>query len=75
MFTLVLQYLHVIILLIRIAKKLNENGDYFPIWGTCLGFELLTYLAANRVEHRSNCSSHNQPLPLEFTPSKMLFIS
>ncbi|XP_015590768.2 chitobiosyldiphosphodolichol beta-mannosyltransferase [Cephus cinctus] len=50
----------------RIAKRANDNGDYFPLWGICLGFELLTYLAANRVEHRSTCSSNDQPLPLKF---------
>jgi len=22
----------------------TDNGDYFPIWGTCLGFELLHYI-------------------------------
>ncbi|CAL1686453.1 unnamed protein product [Lasius platythorax] len=51
----------------RIAKKINERGEYFPILGICLGFELLTYVAANCVEHRTQCSSKNQPLPLEFT--------
>ncbi|XP_043477610.1 gamma-glutamyl hydrolase A-like isoform X2 [Leptopilina heterotoma] len=51
----------------KIAKRYNDNGDYFPILGTCLGFELLTYLAANRVEHRSNCSSNAQALPLHFS--------
>lgn len=49
-----------------IAKELNDRGDYFPLWGTCLGFELLTYLSANRVEHRSECNSHKQSLPLDF---------
>ncbi|CAK9828149.1 Gamma-glutamyl hydrolase [Anthophora retusa] len=52
----------------NIAKNMNRNGDYFPILGICLGFELLTYIEAKRVEHRINCSSENQPLPLEFTP-------
>lgn len=51
----------------RIAKSINERGVYFPIFGICLGFELLTYVAANSVEHRTLCSSSNQPLPLEFT--------
>ncbi|CAG9812107.1 unnamed protein product [Chironomus riparius] len=50
----------------KIATKLNDNGDFFPLWGTCLGFELLTYLSANRSEHRAICSSTNQALPLEF---------
>lgn len=49
-----------------IAQKLNEQGDYFPVWGTCLGFELLTYLSANGNEHRAHCSSTNQALPLVF---------
>lgn len=50
----------------RIAKRMNNRGDYFPILGICLGFELMTYVAANCVEHRTHCSSKNQPLPLEF---------
>lgn len=45
---------------------MNENGDYFPLWGTCLGFELLTYLSANGSEHRASCYSQSQSLPLEF---------
>ncbi|KAL6425752.1 hypothetical protein ACFW04_009673 [Cataglyphis niger] len=51
----------------RFAKRINERGEHFPILGICLGFELLTYVAANGVEHRTSCSSKNQPLPLEFT--------
>lgn len=50
----------------EIASKLNDDGDFFPLWGTCLGFELLTYLSANRSEHRADCSSTNQSLNLEF---------
>lgn len=49
-----------------IAKEMNERGDYFPLWGTCLGFELLTYLSASGNEHRAICSSSNQALPLIF---------
>lgn len=49
-----------------IAQDLNDQGDYFPVWGTCLGFELLTYLSANGNEHRAHCSSTNQALPLVF---------
>jgi len=29
------------------AKKANDRGVHFPIWGTCLGFEELLCLAAN----------------------------
>lgn len=49
-----------------IAMKMNEDGSYFPLWGTCLGFELLTYLSADGQEHRAHCSSQNQALPLRF---------
>lgn len=51
-----------------VAVELNVQGGYFPLWGTCLGFELLTYLAANGEEHREHCSSNNQALPLDFKP-------
>ncbi|XP_003398804.1 gamma-glutamyl hydrolase A [Bombus terrestris] len=52
----------------KIAKRMNNNGDYFPILGICLGFELLTYVVAERVHHRTNCSAQSLPLELEFTP-------
>eukprot|EP00727_Mastigamoeba_balamuthi_P008063 m51a1_g3878 putative peptidase c26 family protein (434) ;mRNA; r:30437-32299 len=29
------------------AKQFNDAGDYFPLWGTCLGFEELIMLAAD----------------------------
>lgn len=31
-----------------LAVAANRAGDYVPIWGTCLGFQLLTALAAGR---------------------------
>jgi len=49
-----------------IAKEMNEAGEYMPIFGTCLGFELLSYLSANGQEHREDCYSERQPLALEF---------
>jgi len=32
--------------LYSLAMEANDKGDYFPIWGTCQGFQLLHYLAA-----------------------------
>ncbi|XP_017760022.1 PREDICTED: chitobiosyldiphosphodolichol beta-mannosyltransferase-like isoform X2 [Eufriesea mexicana] len=55
-------------LIYKIARRMNKNGDYFPIFGICLGFELLTYVVANRTKHRIDCDSINEALPLEFTP-------
>lgn len=52
--------------LYELAIKMNEAGDFFPMLGICLGFELLTYVASNNVEHRASCYSYNEALPLEF---------
>jgi len=56
-------------LVLKKAMEINDNGGFFPIWGTCLGFEFLT---ANAT------SSHEMPvleiihakkvsLPIKFT--------
>ncbi|XP_045495982.1 gamma-glutamyl hydrolase A-like [Colias croceus] len=52
----------------EIAKEMNNAGDYFPIFGTCLGFELLIILASGRgsKENRVKCYSFRN-LPLNFT--------
>ncbi|XP_014089422.2 gamma-glutamyl hydrolase [Bactrocera oleae] len=52
--------------LYNIAIKMNERGTYMPIWGTCLGYELLVYLTSNGTDLRTDCSSSAQALPLEF---------
>ena len=45
-----------------------ENGDYFPIWGTCLGFETLHVIAAgDGVQALSSFSASDISLPLRFT--------
>lgn len=49
-----------------IAMAMNDREEHMPIFGTCLGFELLTYLSANGQEHREDCYSERQPLALEF---------
>lgn len=50
----------------KIAKRMNKRKEYFPIFGVCLGFELLTYVAAKGNDPRIRCSSSGQRLPLEF---------
>ncbi|XP_055374514.1 gamma-glutamyl hydrolase A-like [Condylostylus longicornis] len=47
--------------------EMNKNGIYMPIWGTCLGFELLAYMSANNIEIRTACTSQAQSIPLNFT--------
>ena len=52
------------------ALASNDAGDVFPIWGTCMGFQLLSLLTA-RDEDSILCSkcydSEGTPLPLLFT--------
>lgn len=43
-----------------------DNGDYFPVWGTCLGFEELSFLVSGQnLLTLTNTTS--VPLPLNFT--------
>lgn len=51
----------------QIAKELNDNGVYFPLFGTCLGFQLLLYTSNENKSCRRICSSVNQSLPLHFS--------
>ncbi|CAL8296187.1 gamma-glutamyl hydrolase [Gadus morhua] len=51
----------------HLAVKANDGGDYFPIWGTCLGMQLLTVLVAGE-NLLSPTPAENIPLPLNLTP-------
>lgn len=55
----------------KIAKRLNDNGVHFPLFGICLGFELLLYVSNNNGEYRSTCSCTRQALPLNFTRGEL----
>ena len=47
----------------------NDANNYFPLWGTCLGMEMIAILtAANDAVLCAGCfSAENISLPLEFT--------
>jgi len=47
------------------AIEANDAGDYFPIWGTCLGFEFLIELAGAPLDH--GYQTNNMSLPLIYT--------
>ena len=59
----------------KAGKKLFEMAldawdkyqDPYPIWGTCLGFELLALLAVNGSRNLAACWSQDQALPLNLT--------
>ncbi|XP_075600116.1 gamma-glutamyl hydrolase [Balearica regulorum gibbericeps] len=48
------------------ALEANDKGDYFPVWGTCLGHEELTYLTSGEVL-LVNTKTDGFALPLNFT--------
>lgn len=56
-------------LLLKLAKEQNDRGDYYPVFGTCLGMELLIFAETKGVEpYRVDCEAQNIGLPLEFKP-------
>ncbi|XP_067083902.1 gamma-glutamyl hydrolase [Osmerus mordax] len=50
----------------RLALTANDAGDVFPIWGTCLGLQLLTYLVTGE-NLLTKTPAENMALPLNLT--------
>ncbi|XP_054002149.1 gamma-glutamyl hydrolase A-like [Hylaeus anthracinus] len=50
----------------KIAKRKNNEGVHFPIFAICLGFEVLTYVTANRRNTRRSCNAEEIAMKLEF---------
>ncbi|XP_017783519.1 PREDICTED: gamma-glutamyl hydrolase A-like [Nicrophorus vespilloides] len=50
----------------RAAIASNEAGRFFPLWGTCLGMELIFHVELDGVNVRADCDSHKISLPLKF---------
>ena len=51
------------IFLVELAMEANKNGDYFPVWGTCLGYELLM-MTITRNPHTLNETFDNNNVRL-----------
>ncbi|XP_017127772.1 gamma-glutamyl hydrolase [Drosophila elegans] len=47
------------------ARKQDDAGGYFPIWGTCLGFQLLLIHAAEDPRIRSDCQPMRKAMPVK----------
>ena len=45
----------------------NDAGDVFPIWGTCLGFQTLSALAADGKDFTTSVDGENYSVPLNFS--------
>jgi len=55
----------------QMAKEANKAGDVFPIWGTCLGFEMLGLMSINGKPYLKRCNSYEQSTTLELEPTWM----
>uniref|UniRef100_A0A8C2IZ72 folate gamma-glutamyl hydrolase n=1 Tax=Cyprinus carpio TaxID=7962 RepID=A0A8C2IZ72_CYPCA len=51
----------------ELAIKANDASDYFPIWGTCQGFQQLTVLTSNK-NLLTLTDTKAVALPLSFSP-------
>ena len=45
----------------------NQNDDYFPLWGTCLGFQWLSILISNNQDIITSLEIENRSLSLNLT--------
>ncbi|XP_026875986.2 zgc:171566 isoform X2 [Electrophorus electricus] len=61
------QYSRVAKIFYELAIKANDALDYFPIWGTCQGFQQLTVLTSNK-NLLTLTNSMAVALPLTFVP-------
>ncbi|XP_050421608.1 gamma-glutamyl hydrolase A-like [Adelges cooleyi] len=51
-------------MIFKVAKIINTAGDYFPILGICLGFELLLLSSNKGVSPLTKCRCNNLNTPL-----------
>ncbi len=58
-------------ILYNLIVNANNKGDFFPIWGTCLGFQFLLYMAVGGggTRYLARCDAYNRTDPLSFTSS------
>lgn len=54
-------------ILYDLAMEANRNGTHFPLWGTCLGLELLARVAVGGQEVLTKCQAQGVGMPLNFT--------
>ena len=52
--------------LYQLALKINQQGQYFPVWGTCLGFEWLLECNFGQLDHGFDSVNISIPASLTF---------
>lgn len=53
-------------LITKHAKEMNDKGDFFPVWGTCLGFERMAQFTATNFDILELYGAHHVSLPITF---------
>lgn len=53
-------------LIVNHAKEMNDKGDFFPLWGTCLGFERLALFTATDSHILQHYGAKHVSLPITF---------
>uniref|UniRef100_A0A1A9X0N1 folate gamma-glutamyl hydrolase n=1 Tax=Glossina brevipalpis TaxID=37001 RepID=A0A1A9X0N1_9MUSC len=58
----------------EIAEEMNIRGEYFPLWGTCLGFQLMLLhsVKGNSNDIRIECQRMKCSLPINFENDEVL---
>eukprot|EP01119_Soliformovum_irregulare_P024508 TRINITY_DN8795_c0_g1_i2.p1 TRINITY_DN8795_c0_g1~~TRINITY_DN8795_c0_g1_i2.p1 ORF type:complete len:224 (-),score=59.70 TRINITY_DN8795_c0_g1_i2:160-831(-) len=55
--------------MLDLTKQAFDQGDHFPLFAHCLGFELLAMITSNDANILSSCDTRNVSLNLDFTPA------
>lgn len=53
--------------LVKLAIKANDQGDYFPVHGTCLGMETLAIVVSRNASILSDMDAEDAAAPLLYT--------
>ena len=60
------EYTRAAYLMLDAAMKANQEGDYYPVWGVCLGCEVMADYFANKTVIVTKCGSMDATMPLKF---------
>jgi len=61
------QYARSARIMFGLAKQANQAGDYFPMFGICLGFQTLVHIVAGGPRRHLTAGTGDVSMPLEFT--------
>ena len=59
-------------IIFNLAKKANDAGDVFPLWGTCLGFQFLSVQGAGGRKITSDVDGEDFSVPLNLSEGENL---